>query len=98
MKKILLISIILFTLINAKIDIPLIKEVNYRVPAGKISYAELIGAKQWKGNRIIIYCNLYGPDSTLVSNNNYFLDTKAPFQLSSQEELDSLISWYKERK
>ena len=70
------------------------KAVRYNIPIGSVAYMELLYAKAY-GNDFIIYVDMYNADSVIISNHNYFLDRMAPFKLSSQAELDSLISWRK---
>lgn len=92
-KLILLLLVILMAVLMAQPE-PMYKEVKYSVPAGRISYVNLLYAKPY-GNNFIIYADLFSRDSSIVANNAYFLDTKAPFALSSQAELDSLLAWRK---
>ena len=96
MKKILFVLMALmlcFLLVGAEFD-SIIKPVkNYATPMGRIAYMNLLYAKPYK-DHFIIYADMYNADSVIVSNHNYFLDTKAPFQISSQAELDSLLDWY----
>ena len=94
MKKIIgfLLILLLACFAVAEIDY-ILKPVKYSTPASKIAYMELLYAKRY-GNDFIIYVNMFNADSVLVSNHNYFLDRRAPFQLGSQEELDSLLIWH----
>ena len=95
MKKILIVLMTLllcFLLVGAEAE-DIIKPVKYSTPAGRITYMNLLYAKPYK-DHFIIYVDMYNADSVIVSNHNYFLDTRAPFQLSSQKELNTLLDWY----
>lgn len=88
MKKLIL-AVLLFTLLAFSEVI--VKEIDYNVPVGHCSYIVLKYAKPYRAN-YIFYGDLLDSDSSVVADNCYFLDTKAPF-LVTPTELDSLIRW-----
>jgi len=70
-------------------------EIDYDLSIGKCKYAEFLYAKPY-GDNYIIYANLYDADSTLMANNVYFLDTKAPFEIQDMAIVDLLLDeWVK---
>ena len=92
MKKLIILLICAVLMLSAAITDPIVKDVDYTVPDGRVAFVNLYDAEYLDDVRVVFFGDIFAKDSTMLQSNAYWLDNRAPFRVTS-EELDSLLAW-----
>jgi len=94
MKKLIILLICAVLMLSAAITDPIVKDVDYTVPYGRVAFVNLNDAEYLDDVRVVFFGDIFNKDSVMLQGNAYWLDNRAPF-LVTPVELDSLLAWRK---
>jgi len=94
MKKLIILLICAVLILSAAVENPIVKDVDYTIPAGRVVYVNLTSAEYLDNVRVVLFGDIFNKDSVMLQGNAYWLDNRAPF-LVTPVELDSLLAWRK---